>query len=58
MKTFNYKQTLTIAAATIVGCLCGAFIDAHLFQIDPALCCVSEGLILGSVQALIFKGVI
>lgn len=58
MKTLKSKQILLVVAATIVGCLCGYFIDANLFQINPIFCCLSEGVIFGGVQTLISNGVI
>ena len=53
----SIKHIAIIAAATLVGCLGGYFIDSRLFMVNPVWCAFVDGALFCAVHAIfLLKG--
>lgn len=52
IKHISIKHIAMIAAATLVGCLGGYFIDSRLFMVNPVWCALVDGALFCAVHAI------
>lgn len=52
IKHISIKHIAIIAAATLVGCLGGYFIDSRLFMVNPVWCAIVDGALFCAAHAI------